>query len=334
VRYLPALATVDTFRNQIVHCDAETLLRSLPANSVHCVVTSPPYYGLRDYGTDGQIGLEDTPAAFVARLVDVFEGVRRVLRPDGVCWLNLGDTYGTGTTAARKSGKRGIGDNTQNAQDIARVGGMAKQLLGIPWRVAFALQAAGWWLRSDIIWHKPNPMPESVTDRPTKAHEYVFMLTKSARYWYDADAVRDPATPGTHTTTSTSFGSQASGKNITPTGNQKPGATFSWGNARNKRTVWTVPTEPKPFQHFAMFPQALIEPMILAGCPKGGIVLDPFMGSGTTALVAQRLGRDFIGCDVNEDYVKLARDRVQYHGDDKRMVKEQAAGVQQIALAL
>lgn len=402
------LATIDTFRNQIVHTDAETLLRSLPEGSVHCIVTSPPYYGLRDYGEDGQIGLEDTPQQYVDRMVDVFELARRSLRDDGTLWLNLGSSYANddkwgGTTGGKHvsalHGNSGIGRQKRTT------GFKAKDLIPIPWMVAMALQSAGWYLRSDIIWHKPNPMPESVTDRPTKAHEYVFLLTKSARYFYDADAIRLPVAASTVGRGKVDFGG-AKGRAYSPmetdpnfrNGNEQWGRTFDYkascANGRNRRSVWSIPTEPKPFQHFAMFPQALIEPMILAGSPaqvcavcgapyvrdvtrhanyekrqdrgqpdykppmvdssgwkpatvidngftpscdchadtSRGIVVDPFMGSGTTALVAQRLQRDFIGCDVNAEYVTLARDRVRYHGDDKRMVKEQDAGVQQLGL--
>jgi len=308
----------------VVCADALDYLRTLPDESVNCIITSPPYYGLRDYGASGQIGLEDTPAAYVERLVAVFREIRRVLRPDGVCWLNLGDSYagsgrglmGDGTPSDRGDAKQGTNRGTTvgvfNKPDW---GGLApKNLIGIPWRVAFALQDDGWILRSDVIWHKPNTMPESVTDRPTKAHEYVFLLTKSERYFYDADAVREPNTPDMARRAALGH---TRGKNGKTDASRNDADTLRGEHAmeitasgRNRRSVWTVPTEPKPFAHFATFPQKLIEPMVLAGCPAGGIVCDPFMGSGTTALVARRLGRHFLGCDVNAEYVALANERL------------------------
>lgn len=306
----------------VVCADALDYLRTLPDESVNCIITSPPYYGLRDYGASGQIGLEDTPAAYVERLVAVFREIRRVLRPDGVCWLNLGDSYagsgrglmGDGTPSDRGDAKQGTNRGTTvgvfNKPDW---GGLApKNLIGIPWRVAFALQDDGWILRSDVIWHKPNTMPESVTDRPTKAHEYVFMLTRAARYWYDAEAVAETSISAGEVITlgEKSFSKgQAIGAGIDPSGNGKA-ASYEVRPTRNRRSVWTVATEPTPFAHFATFPQKLIEPMVLAGCPAGGIVCDPFMGSGTTALVARRLGRHFLGCDVNAEYVALANERL------------------------
>jgi len=312
------------------HCDALALLRALPDNFVHCIVTSPPYYGLRNYGENGQIGLEDTPAQYVARLVEVFREAKRVLRNDGTCWVVLGDSY----AANRGSGAKPVGEK-QKTNSGSLLGALRvpddlkeKDLIGIPWRVAFALQDDGWWLRNDIIWHKPNPMPESVTDRCTVSHEYVFLLTKAARYWYDADAIREPASDW-----GTRDRSMLRGGTTDPLLKHHGLNNCDFADiGRNRRTVWTVPTEPKPFQHFAMFPQKLIEPMILAGCPTGGIVLDPFMGSGTTALVAQRLGRHYIGCDLNREYVGLARKRAQYRGDDQRMMQEQRVGVEQLAL--
>lgn len=308
----------------VVCADALDYLRTLPDESVNCIITSPPYYGLRDYGASGQIGLEDTPAAYVERLVAVFREIRRVLRPDGVCWLNLGDSYagsgrglmGDGTPSDRGDAKQGTNRGTTvgvfNKPDW---GGLApKNLIGIPWRVAFALQDDGWILRSDVIWHKPNTMPESVTDRPTKAHEYVFLLTKSERYFYDADAVREPNTPDMARRAALGH---TRGKNGKTDASRNDADTLRGEHAmeitasgRNRRTVWTVSTEPTPFAHFATFPQKLIEPMVLAGCPAGGIVCDPFMGSGTTALVARRLGRHFLGCDVNAEYVALANERL------------------------
>jgi len=250
----------------LVRSDARSI--PLADKSVHCCVTSPPYWGLRDYGTAEQLGLEDTPEAYVANMVEVFREVRRVLRDDGSLWLNLGDSYASspasgGEQSATMTG--GEHKRTPRTRYTRPPGLKPKDLVGIPWRVAFALQADGWYLRSDIIWHKPNPMPESVRDRPTKAHEYLFLLTKSKRYYYDADA-------------------------INPAG-------------RNKRSVWTVATAPYAGAHFAVFPPKLIEPCILAGCPEGGTVLDPFAGSGTTGRVAIANRRRAVLCDVNAEYL-------------------------------
>lgn len=277
--------------------DCVASMRTLDAGSVHCAVTSPPYWGLRDYGHEGQIGLERTPDAYVARMVEVFREVRRVLRDDGTLWLNLGDTI------------------------------VAKQLQGIPWRVAFALQADGWYLRSEIIWHKPNPMPESVRDRPTKAHEQVFLLAKSERYYYDADAVREPlgkvslrriemASSGAPravgrckrapTRRDAESGISASG----------PGTAAAIGAAlnasgRNRRSVWSIATRSYRGAHFAVFPPKLAEPCILAGCPVGGTVLDPFAGSGTTAEVSLRLGRKAVALELNPEYARLIEERTR-----------------------
>ena len=295
-------------------------MRGLPDQSVHTCVTSPPYFGLRDYGHDGQIGLEPTPDEFVAKLVEVFREIRRVLRDDGTLWLNLGDSY------ARQAGDDSTKDprsiNTGQAAVVAAGGTKKgnnrppknlkpKDLIGIPWRVAFALQADGWYLRQDIIWHKPNPMPESVTDRCTKAHEYIFLLSKSQRYYFDADAIAEP---------SAYFGKDPrSGKgNIRYEGKRTEGDAAANGQqsfvtvneTRNKRSVWTVTTKPFKGAHFATFPPDLIEPCIKAGCPEGGTVLDPFGGSGTTGMVAQTWGRKFILCELNPEYAQMARDRI------------------------
>jgi DNA modification methylase len=357
-------------------------LADLPDESVNCVVTSPPYWGLRDYGTaswdggdpgcnheprrwdgpkqtqgamsghaskadrlarsecrcgatrvDRQIGLEPTPAAFVARLVDVFAEVRRVLRSDGVAWVNLGDSYagswGAQSREGYADGGQLEGGSMLSARQIAAhpkgqtgtgslkntPGLKNKDLVGIPWRVAFALQDAGWWLRSDVIWAKPNPMPESVTDRPTRSHEYLFLLTKSARYAYDADAIREP------------YGEESVGRyaysmqSTAPTGRQpggdigrkirEQGVREPNPAGRNRRTVWTIATEAYAAAHFATFPTALVEPCILAGSPVDGVVLDPFSGSGTVGVVALRHGRRFVGIDLSPTYCDLARARIE-----------------------
>jgi DNA modification methylase len=296
----------------ILKGDCRDVLATLPDESVHCVVTSPPYFGLRDYGVAGQIGLEATPDAFVAELVAVFADARRVLRDDGTVWLNLGDSYaGGGRGGGAEGSKQQTNVGALLGPKKAPDGSKPKDLLGIPWRVAFALQADGWYLRQDIIWSKPNPMPESVRDRCTKAHEYIFLLSKSGRYYYDQDAIKEAATPGEHTTTAKSFGTQAAGAVVKPSGNQIPGSTFAWGDTRNKRSVWEIGTQPFSEAHFATFPPALIEPCIKAGCPKGGTVLDPFGGAGTTGLVADRLGRNAVLIELNPEYAAMAERRIK-----------------------
>ena len=296
---------------KIITGDCIDGLRTLPDASVHCCVTSPPYWGLRDYGHDGQIGLESTPEAYVARMVEVFREVRRVLRHDGTLWLNLGDSYvGTGAKGEYKDPKHPEGRNAQSGTPKNnKVAGLrSKDLCGIPWRVAFALQADGWWLRQDIIWHKPNPMPESVRDRCTKAHEYVFLLTKSAKYYYDADAVKEPASNwGTRDRSEMRKGT------IDPKLKHHGLEGKDWEDnpMKNKRSVWTVNTKGYNCAHFAVMPSALVEPCIKAGCPEGGVVLDPFTGSGTTGAVAIGLGRNFVGTELNPEYVKLAEERIR-----------------------
>jgi DNA modification methylase len=307
--------------------DVSEVLAGLPDESVHCVVTSPPYWGLRDYSTEGQIGLEPTPDAYVQRIVDVFREVRRVLRRDGTCWLNLGDSYvaagGGGESRMMELGRptvdpyfkhaaRGKGLTGGNCPP-ARVGLASKNLVGIPWRVAFALQADGWYLRSAITWCKKNCMPESVTDRPTKATEMVFLLTRSARYFYDQDAVREPATWDR-------WSSKQTTPKHTANGNDRY-ASFGrdWteeeleryrSGGRNMRDWWEIATQPYAEAHFATFPEELPRRCIAAGCPQDGVVLDPFMGSGTTALVARKLGRRSIGIELNPAYAELTARRL------------------------
>lgn len=313
----------------------------MPSESVNTCVTSPPYFGLRDYGHVGQIGLEATPDEFVGKLVEVFREVRRVLRDDGTLWLNLGDSYaaqrsGTAmpaeTLAGGQSGQsvdgrghRGRGDADATRVDggtrreagsgpahrnASAIGLKHKDLIGIPWRVAFALQADGWYLRQDIIWHKPNPMPESVTDRCTKSHEYIFLMSKSERYYFDSEAIAEPAIhAGKVVTNNNGKNGQMGGFGATRGGFMKPeGVTVK--DTRNRRSVWTVPSHPFKGAHFATFPPDLIEPCILAGSPRGGVVLDPFGGSGTTGLVADRNGRESILCELNQEYANIAQDRI------------------------
>lgn len=322
--------------------DARTLLHTLPARSVQCCVTSPPYWGLRDYGVAGQIGLETSPSAYVAALMRVFEEVRRILRDDGTLWLNLGDSYigyhgNKNTSGPAPSDKPGYRENMRETT-VGADGLKNKNLAGIPWRVALALQASGWILRSDIIWHKPNPMPESVKDRPTRAHEYLFLLSKRAKYYYDSAAIREPAAAFVNGQwqgqQSLSFARtvqepERPGKNMpnhrpergvkhrtvregvdTRGGGQGSGTMSFPLDSRNKRSVWTIPTRPFSEAHFATFPPDLIRPCILAGCPAGGSVLDPFFGSGTVGQVCVEEGRRFIGIEVNPDYVAMAETRI------------------------
>lgn len=327
---------------RILQGDCREVLKTLPDESVHCVVTSPPYFGLRDYGVDGQIGLEPTPDEFVAVLVGVFREVRRMLRDDGTVWLNLGDSYNAHPNQRSVTDKAGDKQQTMRgstASPSRSVAGLKpKDMIGIPWRVAFALQADGWYLRQDVIWSKPNAMPESVRDRCTKAHEYIFLLSKSARYYFDTDAIAEPCTQdefrptfrgGAYCNNSTFDNSEGGTStvvgNIKRSGNKqrKPasergcpqdgvaGSVPREGTTRNKRSAWTVATQPFSEAHFATFPPALIEPCILAGCPAGGTVLDPFGGAGTTGLVADRLQRDAILIELNPSYVEMAESRIR-----------------------
>ncbi len=325
----------------LIRADARAI--PLVDGCVQCVVTSPPYWGLRDYGSAHQIGLEGTPAAYVANLMEVFREVWRVLKDDGTAWLNLGDSYCTSPRGNRPGDLstssltnpyrqdrivRGSKQETNNGSNfggpnrMADYGAKHKDLIGIPWRVAFALQAEGWYLRSDIIWAKPNPMPESVTDRPTKAHEYLFLLTKSERYAYDAAAIAEP-THGRER-----FGNSRLLKHADRNDCERRDMAENW--ERNKRTVWTIPTMPYAGAHFATMPEALVEPCILAGCPLGGLVFDPFVGSGTVIAVATRLGRRAVGTDLA--YQDLAATRTRQRGlafvlNDSRELPEAVTAV-------
>jgi DNA modification methylase len=295
---------------------------------VQCVVTSPPYWGLRDYGIDGQLGLESTPDAYVAALVSVFREVRRVLKDDGTVWLNLGDSYATGAGSGRSMGGACFGKQNQvidaasypaNQPNRMPIDGLKpKDLVGIPWRVAFALQADGWYLRSDIIWHKPNPMPESVTDRPTKAHEYLFLLAKAASYYYNADALREPNSDDLSGGRQYAQAKYLRLEKRNPNGQPDGQGHNMYGRdnlkGRNKRSVWTIPTQPYTGAHFATMPEALVTPCILAGSRGGDLVLDPFSGSGTVLEVANRLGRRSVGCDINPVYHDLTKTRTAQRG--------------------
>ena len=384
--------------NQVIQGDCIETMQTWPAKSINCCVTSPPYWGLRDYGVDGQLGLEKTPEEFVAKMVAVFAEVKRVLRDDGTLWLNLGDSYaanrGYQVPQTKDIDTKRDTDSFNHMSAKVPSGLKAKDLVGIPWMVAFALRQDGWYLRQDIIWHKPNPMPESVRDRCTKAHEYIFLLTKKPRYYYDAEAIKEPSSPGTHERlargvsdvhknvngapgqTPHSMNKPRLNRKFDPAAGNKNNPSFDAAMSvmpekRNKRSVWTVTTKPYSEAHFATFPPDLIEPCILAGCPKEvcvkcgkarvrvveseqlrrkrpneyikrtgaagtgnsinqtvagvsnkttgwtdcgcgagfepGIVLDPFMGSGTTAMVAYENNRNYVGCELNPEYIKLNR---------------------------
>lgn len=330
--------------SELICGDALSELKLMASDSINCVVTSPPYFGLRDYGIAGQIGMEATLPEYVSRLVAVFDEVRRVLKPSGTAWLNLGDSYsGSGrggnpedSPHQKQKTNRGciVG---QTARDAATTNGAGddrlkgfkpKDLIGAPWSVAFALRDAGWWLRQDIVWAKPNPMPESVTDRCTRAHEMIFMLTKSARYYYDQDAIAEQSIgmdrvrdKQNGTTTKHSDGGRFTQKPDKQRGHKRTHAGFNdrWdamskdeqcSAMRNKRSVWTVATKPYPGAHFATFPPEIAETCILAGCPRAGVVLDPFGGSGTVAEVALKHGREYVLIDLNPKYVELQKERL------------------------
>lgn len=313
--------------------DALDVLRTMPDESIQCCVTSPPYWGLRDYGVEGQLGLEPTPEEYVAKMVDVFREVRRALKADGTCWVNLGDSYtGSGKGGNPEAGKQATNKGSQTigtlygkSGELARQaaimnvsrqlcsdhGMKPKDLVGIPWRVAFALQADGWYLRQDIIWHKPNPMPESVTDRCTKAHEYLFLLTKSARYYYDAEAICEPVVKGGGVIGQSESGDYCLGTGTRNDQGRHLAGGFPTGETRNRRSVWTIPTMPTKEAHFATFPEALVEPCIIAGSKPGDRILDPFGGSGTTGIVAIRTGRFPVLIELNPTYADgIARPRM------------------------
>lgn len=352
----------------VYHGDALSVLRELPSESVHCVVTSPPYWGLRDYGVEGQLGLEATPEEYVSKMIEVFREVRSVLRDDGTLWLNMGDSYATGACSGRSMGGDCFGKQNEvidsgsypkcQPNRMPLEGLKPKDLCGIPWMLAFALRADGWYLRQDIVWSKPNPMPESVTDRCTKAHEYIFLLSKRERYYFDQEAILEPCSPATHARLSQDVQGQigsdrvpgktngnmkavsrgglkgnetprndgarwneSDGRGFSPRKLAEPGngtknnssfdaAMVIMPEKRNKRSVWEVTTQPFPEAHFATFPEELIKPCILAGCPAGGTVLDPFGGSGTTALVARDNGCKAILIELNAAYIEIVKRRL------------------------
>jgi DNA modification methylase len=332
-------------KNIIEFGDCRETMRRWAAEGIKAqtCVTSPPYFGLRDYGHEGQLGLEQTPEEYIKAMVEVFRCVWDVLADDGTLWLNIGDSYSTGTTAARQqSTNPGVGANSPEAQNsVSRIGTphgcKTKDLIGIPWMLAFALRADGWYLRQDIIWAKPNPMPESVRDRCTKAHEYIFLLSKSQKYYFDNEAIAEPLaassvarlaqptlaqqagsdrvpgkTNGNMKAVGPRFGGNKYGDDDSEKSRTKSGNEWAGNETgrRNKRSVWTVTTKPYKGAHFATFPPDLIEPCILAGAPAGGVVLDPFMGSGTTAAVAIANGRNYLGCELNPAYKALQDARI------------------------
>jgi DNA modification methylase len=330
--------------SKILVGDVRTRLTEIPDDSIQSCITSPPYWGLRDYGHDGQIGLEQAPDDYVAQMVDVFSEVRRVLKDDGTLWLNLGDSYvgGKGQSGSMGGDYQASRNDSGASLNLAHqtLGGQKqtrptddrammrsaglkpKDLVGIPWRVAFALQADGWWLRQDIIWHKPNPMPESVTDRCTKSHEYLFLLTKNPKYYFDGKAIAEPAKTAPGATWSERKAAGATAGNVivghaTRNGTQRvvhgKGVTSNLtrqDGMRNRRSVWTIPTKPFRGAHFAVMPEALVEPCILATSRPDDTILDPFTGSGTVAVVALRHGRNFIGTELNPEYANIAQQRI------------------------
>jgi len=307
--------------HRIILGDCIEGMKTLPNGCVQTCITSPPYFGLRDYGGgDSEIGQEDTVEGYVQKMTEVFREVRRILRDDGTLWLNLGDSYMSAKNCApppqTQGGQRGMPSDFVPANRKDQKGLKTKDLIGIPWRVAFALQADGWYLRQDIIWSKPNPMPESVEDRCTKAHEYIFLLSKKPKYYYDHEAVKEPAQDRPvdswerRKAAGAGSGTQEIGHNSSLAKGKGFSHTLGNGISRNKRSVWTVNAKGYKGAHFAVYPENLIEPCVLAGCPAGGTVFDPFTGSGTTAVVALKNGRNYIGTELNPEYVKIAEDRI------------------------
>ena len=300
--------------NKIYLGDCLDVLQTFPNESINCCITSPPYYGLRDYGVEGQIGNEDTPEEYVQNLVNVFEEVRRVLKDDGTLWLNLGDSWagsnqvaGTKNLTAKQASNHGTNymSSDSHKSKISKLNGYKpKDLIGIPWMAAFALREAGWYLRQDIIWAKGNPMPESVKDRCTKSHEYIFLLTKSRKYYFDNESIKEAAVTQPKARDKNKEGYQAD----YPKGDRFSSGERVYGadGKRNKRDVWNVNIKPCKEAHFATFPDTLIEPCVLAGCSEGGIILDPFMGAGTTGMVAKRNNRNYVGIELNSNYIQIA----------------------------
>lgn len=336
----------------IYNGDSLEILKSFPDESIKgCCVTSPPYYGLRDYGVDGQIGLEETPEQYIEKLVKVFREVKRILTPDSTLWVNIGDSYAAQrsgtyqpaeTLAGGRHGKTEDGEKTNRdrcagynpTRNASAIGLKHKDMIGVPWMLAFALRADGWYLRQDIIWAKPNPMPESVTDRCTKSHEYIFLLSKSPKYYFDHEAIKEPVAESTVKRMSQDVENQKGSSRVPgkTNGNMKAvlpryggnkytanpeefyrtksGNAYDYRPFRNKRDVWHITTKPCKEAHFAVFPEDLVMPCILSGCPEDGVVLDPFFGSGTSGVVAKKLGRKFVGIELNPAYCDIAERRL------------------------
>jgi DNA modification methylase len=294
---------------KIIIGDVRTAMQSIPDESIQTCITSPPYWGLRDYGKGEQIGLEETPEQYVDEMVAVFREVWRVLKDDGTLWLNIGDSYAGNMSRASNNGRAGFGSEREGVFNRMPDGLKTKDLVGIPWRLAFALQSDGWYLRQDIIWAKPNPMPESVTDRCTKSHEYVFLLSKSRQYFFDHLAIKEPTATNVGDA-KIRFGGNKYGDSEDPKHATKSGNVWVPSDTRNKRDVWTVATKPYKGAHFAVMPEALVEPCILAGSSAGDTVFDPFTGSGTVGMVALRHNRNFIGTELNPEYAELAVNRI------------------------
>lgn len=306
--------------DRVINGDCLQVLKEIPDNSIDCCVTSPPYYGLRDYGMAEQIGLEETPEQYIQKLVDVFHEVKRCLKDDGTLWLNIGDSYAGSGKGRNADGTAWVKEGTKQATSKGTINGNLKRsgdgdakpkdLIGIPWMLAFALRADGWYLRQDIIWHKPNPMPESVRDRCTKSHEYIFLMSKCQHYHFDHEAIQEDANPKSAERYKYEFNKGKCQKHFRPNGvtNNTEGLKRRTGK-RNKRDVWSVVAKPTKEAHFATFPEELIKPCILAGCRQGGVVLDPFFGSGTTGRVAQMLNRRYLGIELNPEYIEISQRR-------------------------
>lgn len=309
---------------KIITGDSLQVLKTLEDESINCVITSPPYYGLRDYGTAGQIGLEQTPEEYIEKMVELFREVRRVLKAGGTLWLNIGDSYAGG--AGRWGGNKNMSEKqNSNRGSLGQIPEMrkwihdeikTKDLIGIPWMLAFALRADGWYLRQDIIWHKPNAMPESVKDRCTKSHEYIFLLSKSPKYYYDHVAIKEPCSEANikdfqrRKTMDNKGSGKGTYEEARPDLSRSREAYMPKDFKRNKRDVWTIPTKPFKGAHFATFPEALVEPCLLAGCPEGGTALDPFAGAGTVGVVCKKNNRNFIGIELNPEYAAMAETRI------------------------
>lgn len=315
---------------EILQGDCREMMRTMPEKSVQTCVTSPPYYGLRDYGHEGQIGLEETPEEYIKAMVEVFRCVWDVLKDDGTLWLNIGDSYynyqpGKG----QRQGKQSIASQKFSEVEICHKRGLKldglkeKDLIGIPWMLAFALRADGWYLRQDIIWHKPNPMPESVQDRCTKAHEYIFLLSKSQKYHYDHEAIKEKMINKPHAPKNKANKNDGHLRN--DVGTERMEKVWGESGMANKRSVWTVTTKPFSGAHFATFPPDLIEPCILAGSALGDTVLDPFGGSGTTAMVANQLGRNAVLCELNPEYIAIAHERIKHATAQQDLFFEEAS---------